>query len=340
MSYPPPVPVEPHLEYATEYVDTRRPGILMAIGVLSIVFSVFYVLSAGTSILMVIGLGAAGATNVGVSNTTITVTTSGTTSSAQASSPAAPDGLQGQPRELLMARVEALTSLSPVHRDVLDAFLAQKGSDIDARATVVKDAAAAERLITSAGKSSDGQTTIDFTAGRLSLSDTTAIFEPAGTTDLITLDLTGVVPAPGSPGFSRSSSSSIGNPGGPVINPLPKISGTSITLQTVSSIVSAILALILLIAGILTLRARPAGRRLHLWWAWLKILASVLAAIALYCFYYDLFSSTSAATGGTPAAGVSIMMAVFSFAIALLYPIAVLIVMNVRSVKNYLSSVN
>lgn len=338
MSQPPPVPVESHLEYATEYVDTRRLGILLAMGVLSIVFSVFYAISAGTGMLMVVGFSAMNAANVGVSNTNVTVTASGA-SSTQTLSPAAPDGLKGQPRELLIARVEALASLSPARRDVLDAFLAQKGSDIDARAMVVKDAGAAERLITAAGSLPDGQTSIDFLAGRLSLSDTTAIFEPIGTTDLVTLDLTGVTPAPGEPGFSRSASSAIGNPAGPVVNPIPTISGTSITLQTISSVLAALLAIVLLIAGILTLRARPSGRRLHLWWAVLKIGASVLAAIALYYFYYDLLSGQPTGTGGPPTAGVSIMMAVFSFVFALLYPIAVLIVMNVRSVRNYLSSV-
>ncbi len=337
MSTPPEIPVDPVLSYATEYVDTRRPGAIIAMGVLSIVFAVISGVMAAFSLLMAVGLSAS-STRAGP----VVITSSSTTVTPRSTALPSPDGVGAAQRGFVLDRVRELTTLSPARKDVLEAFLSEKGTDIDPRLSRLAGAEAATRMITAAGANDAGETIIDFNSGRLTVAEDHAVFEPTGTTDLIQLDLSTMNPRPGAPGFSLDGVSSIGRPytvGTPA--PLPKFGAASIGLSMANGIVSSILSLLLLIAAIFLLRSKPAGRRLHLWWAWLKMLGAILGGAAVFYFYYDIMTSV-AATPGVPnsaaPAGVAAMMGLMTFGIGILYPIAVLIVMSLKSVKNYLSS--
>ena len=334
MSNPPPIepPLaqETTLNYATEYVDTRRPGVIIAMGVLSIVFSVAFALSAGFSLLMTIGLAASPGRQV-YSSTTMSAPT--------------PDGIGQAPRSLISLRIQQMTMLSSARKDVLDGFLAQKGTEVDPHARRLTDPNRAAKMITAAGALPEGETFIDFNRGRMTLTDTRARFEPTGTTHVIEVDFSAVDPAPGEQGFvpqgvlAQSAATSSGATTIPVV--MPKMGATSIALQTINGIMAVALALLLLIAGIFTVQSKALGRRLHLVWAWLKLASAVFGAIATYTMYVEIMK-LSAASGGAntvPANSIAIVMALMSIGVAVLYPIAVLIVMNLRSVKNYLASV-
>ena len=82
---------------------------------------------------------------------------------------------------------------------------------------------------------------------------------------------------------------------------------------------------------------------LHLWWAWLKIAVSLFGAVATYIFWREFIGQAVATSGqpnvATTALSTGIIMSLMGLFLAVLYPIAVLIVMHLRSVRNYLSSV-
>lgn len=321
---------QPPLAYATEFVDTRRPGIILAVGVLSIVFAVGFGASALFSLLMAIGA-AAGPTR-GVT----------TPPSQVGYSAAYPDGIGRTPRKLLVDRVMLIKPLSPARRDVLDAFLAQQGDTLDVRLRTLKSEPDVRKIIAAVGTLPEGGNTLDFMNGRLTLEDDRAIFEPGGTTDLHTIDFSNANPRPGAAGFDAE-----GENGALVLaeSATPtrmNISQGSIALQSVTGILSGILAVLLLVAGIFTIRAKPIGRTLHLWWAWLKIVASMFGAIVAYLFWQELLTQAQANAAQPNAAAmpatVSIVMSLMSLGIAVLYPIAVLIVMYARSVRNYMAS--
>lgn len=330
MSFPPPIPSEAPLEYATAYVDTRRPGIIIAIGVISIVFSVFYGIIAAVALMMAVGLSAAA--SAGPATVTVSTSTAGAAAPATQA-----DALRVRRRELIIGHIESIAPLTPPRRDVLDAFLTEKGTDIDPRIATIETPDAAARLVIDTGTADDGRTFIEFHSGRLTIADTAAIFEPTGTTDFIEMDFAAATFKPGEPGFSHTPSTAVG-PTGPTFTG-PLFSKTGIALQFANGLMASALAVLLLAAGIFTLLSRPLGRRLHLAWAALKILGAFLGAVAVYWFYMDIMTSTATMTPGPSAStGISVMMALISLGLALLYPIAVLIVMNVRSVRNYLSS--
>jgi hypothetical protein len=330
MSSPPPIHVQP-LSYASEYVDTRRPGIIIAMGVLSIVFSVTFGLTALFTLMMTLG--------AAVGTTTATYTTNPTLT------PVYPDGIGSGPRAIIVKDNPLLATFSQARRDALEGFLAQQGQQIDARLRTLTDPQVLYAMIQSSGKLDDAHDCIDFNSGRLTLEDTKAVFEPIGTADVIVVDFADTDPKPGQAGFDPEGgrgNSSMSNTATTRTSGRMAIGSTTVALQSLTGIVGGALAILLLVAGISTVRARPAGRKLHLWWAWLKILAIVFGTIATYLFWRELITQANLASGqsnAAPAAGVGIVMSAIGFVGAILYPIAVLIVMNLRSVKNYLSSV-
>jgi hypothetical protein len=120
---------------------------------------------------------------------------------------------------------------------------------------------------------------------------------------------------------------------------------TSASLLTlIETVIGLILAIYLLITGIVTLRQRPSARRLHLIWAMLKIPLAVVGAVGWYLFIYDLTQSLSSMTPMTPAAQTTatasstagaMVFAIIIGVIGCAYPIALLIVMNTRTVREY-----
>jgi hypothetical protein len=102
------------------------------------------------------------------------------------------------------------------------------------------------------------------------------------------------------------------------------------------AIVHLLLAGILLVAGILVLRGHGVSRKLHLWWAVLKIPTAIGAGIVS-----GIMMRSMMAASGAPAMPVGVFVGVISVAglgVACIYPIALLIVMNTSAVKQFYKS--
>ena len=101
------------------------------------------------------------------------------------------------------------------------------------------------------------------------------------------------------------------------------------------SVVSLGLAVLLLVAGILVLSRSTKGRRLHLIYAWLKIPVAVAASLLLGTIMSHLGSAfATTAAGSSLGAG----WMVGTMVLGCLYPVALLIALNTRTVRDYYHS--
>jgi hypothetical protein len=117
-------------------------------------------------------------------------------------------------------------------------------------------------------------------------------------------------------------------------------------LWTAESFVSAALAVLLLIGAILLLRDAPWGARLHRIFAWIKIPAAIASGIAMSMAavqfgngFAPAMAAGPAAGGAASVAGVYIIFAVILTVLALIYPVALLIALGSRTVRDYFNAV-
>jgi hypothetical protein len=124
--------------------------------------------------------------------------------------------------------------------------------------------------------------------------------------------------------------------GGPPI----KINKGAAAMAMTDAIGGLLLAILLLIAGILALRQSPRARRLHLIYALIKIPLVIVGTIGWAWMMHDLMTSLSKTVGVAPMAGMRPMSTAMMTVgiIGCIYPIALLIVLNTRSVKEYYAS--
>ncbi len=144
----------------------------------------------------------------------------------------------------------------------------------------------------------------------------------------------------GPQGQMTASTSAAGTPAVPFPGSRIKINRTAMALAMFATLAGFGLAVYLLVIGILTLRGSPRGRRLHLVYAALKIPVTILGAGAAW-WLTTTFLEALLSTGGTNVmfqrgifAGVGTQQAVMAV-IALIYPIALLITLQTRAVKDY-----
>lgn len=161
--------------------------------------------------------------------------------------------------------------------------------------------------------------------------DGSAVFQTR--TGVVSMSQTGAVL------FSSSTGAMFAGAGG--AGPSFKINHGAIAMVIVDAVGGLLLAILLLIAGILVLKQSPRGRKLHLIYALVKIPIVILGVIGWTWIIRDIVSAIQTSVGATapmssakPMAGFTIAFAV----VALIYPIALLIVMNTRSVKEYYAS--
>jgi hypothetical protein len=106
-----------------------------------------------------------------------------------------------------------------------------------------------------------------------------------------------------------------------------------------TSVLSIGLAVLLLVAGIMVLRDSPSGRRLHLIYACLKIPLAVAAGASFAYCIYELMSSLAASTGAPAQVGFGpTTWVTVPAALSCIYPVALLIALNSRSVRAYYQS--
>ena len=101
------------------------------------------------------------------------------------------------------------------------------------------------------------------------------------------------------------------------------------------SLASLGLSILLLVAGILVLRQRSRGRWLHFLYAWLKIPIAIVGGLGIWWFGISL----AGATGGS-SLNWFVVVTFVMIAISIAYPIALLIMLRLRSVRDYYAAGN
>ena len=409
--YSPPQPVTPPLR-GGRY---ERPGIITAIGVVSIVIASLSIVGGGISGLYAFGFYMAAQWSQAMNRTSNTSATATTTVINLDGDEVGLNGLAEADRRLVGRAVEQLHPLTPTRQKVFDRLLAHSGavifpgvdeSDESLSLREIKEMVTEEGVLPSAQSGVAGADFLVTQAGRIEVYDTHAVFYPAdgGPSTSVTADGT-VTEAPLvltpavidamidkqqkiysvklTPAQRTAVHELLEDPNQPFITrdagePADQLSalyamddgqvvvsftngtawidasgkvtqqftntgggfggaaggGMSINLGAFSTVLvgvalSVALALFLLTVGIFTLRQSLRARGLHLIYAGIKIPVAALLAFG----WYKLIRSTGDMNNDVPgmAPGVAAMILV----LGLLYPIALLIVMNVRSVREY-----
>jgi hypothetical protein len=122
-----------------------------------------------------------------------------------------------------------------------------------------------------------------------------------------------------------------------------QVSSLAIATMTVALLANLGLAVYLLVIGIMTLRQHPLGGRLHAIYAWMKIPAAVVGGLAVGWMVHGVFSGMAStmppAAGGPPAEMIAAGYAVTLAGLGLIYPIALLIALRTRTIREYYASV-
>lgn len=144
--------------------------------------------------------------------------------------------------------------------------------------------------------------------------------------------------------FAGGGSVTLGPQGNVVrVTAVPTFTGFSINpvalgLMLVTSLLLMALAVYLLVCGILTLRQSTRGRRLHLIYAIAKIPLSVAAGVASAWVMRDMVSSFGGGAAA-PTVGFALFTGAFPILLGCAYPVALLIALNLRSVREYYQGV-
>ena len=327
-----------------------RPAVLTAVGVLSIIFGLIYAGSAGFS-------GITTYSFLQMNRMIRTANARGTgfmavppvpAVAAPVQRPAAGDQMAAAEVAAFVDALDRSHSLNAADQAALGDVLSKIGWQVlNQPPTGSRSAEALVRFIADSGDTSDGGTFYALPGGRLQVGDGTALFIARDGT--ITAGVANAVSAPttGPVGVSytfRGASSRFTPATRPTTMPFPftiQIPTGAATLSLVESGLRLALAVWLLIAGILTLRNVPRARRMHLWWAVFKLPLLPIGAAASYNVWTPVFTGMFANQPASTAASVTgavLSMTVSTAFIGAIYPITVLILMNVRSTKRFYNS--
>jgi hypothetical protein len=364
MSQPPPIPIPVQPLYYS-MPPRGRPGGVTAIGVLSIVLGCFGILASCGGFAMTRGfMGFAAARSAAMSrssSTTMTSTGGGSSSTFSASAGASSsNGSAGRsansgasantppaPTPAATATADGLALLEPIttaQRDQLLAMIADRGDwylggPNDAGAWTPQDMA---KLVKSHGQltASPGEAHPGFyfllADGRLELHDDYATYHGNGLDPLTVREVV-------QPGGNYSVATTQGGTTGPQTfnyrmsgSPMPpiKFSKGVLGISLAMSGLNVALALVLIVAGAMTLRGSRIGRTLHMIYAMIKLPLAITGAVIGAMMMSPIFAS---AGGANPAAikAMVVGIAIASATIPAIYPIVLLIVMQVRSVKEW-----
>lgn len=363
--YAPPAGYAAAHPYMAEYAQpTRhRPGIVTTMGVLSIVFG-----SLGLLANLVGGLEAMGlfmfnkmATQMakmpapGVAAPTV-----------QTEESAYDRGLSRTDRQTVVS----VFSQMPVHpvsaaRQLqLDALLERGGKDMVPLPAGQYTPVRVRQAVMSFGEQpgvaygSVGQQYFVTAGGRIELLDDRGVFRPADGSESVRVAMSpdNSAAAPAQNGGQSSSSvtaysytssgtTTVKGTGPTTMPGMPRlwaINPSAIMLVVMETILNFLLAIFLLISGILAVRSTRAAGRMHLIYAILKIPAAIFGAIAwswmMNSFMTGMMAGAPAGTARPPG-GVFGVPAAVSGAFALAYPIALLIMLSTRTLRDYYGQV-
>ena len=330
----PPMPVQ-MLDYGTP-PPAGRPGLLTTVGILSIVFSVFYGLSAVGTVMTTFMYYSMSQTMTAFSAPPPSIPT-GVPATVVAPvaipRPAPGDEMAEADQETLLAALDQTRGLDPADQAAVGTLLQQIGWKVAGHppggAATLESL---ERLISQSGATFDGGTFYGLPGGRLEVADGSAMF--TATTDG-TVTTTGAaatattLPAVAPPALAMPISINF------------NISTGALTLSLIDAALRFGLAVWLLVAGIKVLSNSPGGRRWHLRWAWVKLPLLLLSAAAAWwitsSMFNGIFSSPATFSSGPPMPGfgsyIALMTVIFYAVIAAVYPVTVLILMNLNTAR-------
>lgn len=302
----------------------RRPGVLTAVGIMSIVIACLSGLvsfSMGIQAIMFYGLSRSLAISSASSSTFMTPTVNGNrgavsttyigTSVPVTATPPSAAALTPAQAGTVVVRVQRMVSsaLTPAQVATLQAELQRPGQQL-------LNPQFAWSPVTSAMMQPDGSVMIFFNGG--------AGFGMNGGTLII--DSSGKV-------LTQSATANV-NMRMPLF---PRVSNSTTILVAVEGLLSILLAIYLLVAGILLLRDSPNSRKRHLRYAIIKIVLALAGGAGIGMMYGEMVSSIPT-PGGSMAPMRNVLAGVyFAFfaAMGCAYPIALLITFNVGAARNY-----
>ena len=299
----PPINYGP-ISYAQPYAG--RPGIITAIGVLSIVFASLGILTSGILTLWVGGLG------LMAMSMRASMNPGGTTMAATAGAPATQPATQPSaaltPAEVqtIIAGVQAKLTGGTLSVQQLAAFTSEIGLP-GQRLADPGMALPLNQQVVSADIMPDGSAQIWFYNGNWV--DITAAGQA-------TAHVTAAPWAAAAAMFNLNMG--------------------ALALTLLGTGTSFILAIHLLIAGIMTLRQSPVARLLHWIYVGLKAGASTCTATGATWLVHNFIQTVaSAGTTPPPAVAEAIPYAIFIFGVGMAYPVALVILLSTRSAREY-----
>ena len=371
MTYHPPtapIPVAPLQWPAAPPPRRGRPGIITAIGVVSIIVAslgmVANLVITFTAFAMLIASRGPKAfappmppppANIAAPNGATAVV-----GGVQIDPTQSEDGVHDENlRPMIIAGMTRARSLDQGRRKQLDLLLMVAGRSIFPFISPTTTPQTIRANVSDSGRlpsASAGKTGPDYFivgTGRVEVYDTHAIFRPDGSPNVVSVtaptddasspDGTGAPPSPPPP-VQPAPPPQVGTP---IPNPMASIHPTAATLSMIEGILSGALAIYLLIVGIMTLRDSRAGGKLHWAYVALKIPLAILAAIAYTWLAMSLIAginatAAAAASSNTPGAGpppgttgAAIFWIILLAGSAIAYPIALSIALLSRTVRRY-----
>jgi hypothetical protein len=319
-----------------------RPGVMTAVGVISIVVASLSILSSLSGALSGVGMlimaklkpptGGYAVPQIVAApiNPAPIVTVDGVSVDPTGS----PDGLEPAQRQIVVDGLSAAISISSGRRKHLDVLLENSGKKM---LPFVGDATTADDVrqkIIAAHSASPALDVIDIATGSIRLTDLNASFYPNGKGE--------VVQAIDPTSFAPSAPTSAPMPP-PITFPF-RVSPVVSIVSICENLVSLLVAGLLLAGGIALSRNSPKFWKPHWWFVWLKMPLVVVAVVAQYLTYTSMMSIMAATPGGGAMAsgafsGVMLVTSVFWGFIGLAYPVALIIALSSRTAKDYYNRV-
>jgi hypothetical protein len=374
MSYPPPLPISP-LQYDSR-MHEARPGIITAMGVMSIILGSIGALMSLSSIFSTFVFLAMARTTIpmppptpGPMNVTVNSPTGGGGGSPGGSvmvggipttADTSDDTMPEAQRQIVIDTLGSMSNIDEQRQQQLDLLLSVSGQKVFPFGDrITRDLI--RRNVTERGtlppspNGGAGATYFLIGTGRLELYDDHAVFRPDGSSAVVSATTNpSSADADSGDGSSASASSNAPRPLGVRARRSGAVVGTARTVKfnmnkpamvvtIITSILSCGLAIYLLVIGIMVMRDSLAGRKLHWIYVGLKIplvIASAIAAAVMWSSFGNAIAANAGPGAPPPPAFMGSFMAIgaiFGSLFGLAYPVGLIFVLMSRTAKQYYS---
>ena len=321
--------------------QSQRPGLMTAVGVVSIVLASLSAISSvggvfsNLAMLMMSTMSAKMASiqaTVPIAAPTPIVTVDGVLVDPQSS----PDAMNATQRNIVIDAISAARNLTTLRRQHLNLLLENSGHKMFPFVTDDSTIDQVRQKVLVSSTSSPMLDVFDIGTGSLRILDRNATFYANGTPSTNGVGevvQANVVAMP----TTQSSAAATPTPMPPFVfrvNPVASIMGIC------ENLVSLLVAILLLVAGILLLRDSPKFWRPHWWFVWLKFPLVVVASVAYYLTYSTMMNGFAAAGRGgsappVPMGNVMLVPTMMWGVMGMAYPIALIFVLRSRTAKMF-----